>query len=403
MKHWVINVDTMNCKTKAGVLVYDGESFGFKYYQGYIDNPLAFPLDPVGLPLINEKFLSKSLFGVFRDASPDAWGRYLIEQKINREPNDTEAFELTNSQRVGCIGIEGNYESNKLTLEDIRNGIIALQYDDVLNGEVASLLARGSSVGGARPKATITHDGCEWIAKFNAKSDKINNARIEYATMTLGRFLGVNTASVRLVQEADIDVLLVKRFDRIRGQKLPYISALTATGRSDSPINMCESSYIELSDISLQIDNASSGINEREQWLRRLTYNVLCNNDDDHLRNHGFIYKDKRWVMAPAFDIMPHAVNTDTYRLAIGLSHGNRTATLANAVVAGDMLGVPDSEDIVTTMASAFAEKWRDHFLKNGVSESDLSKLEHALGRHDDWEPNTGGSQTREKVTGNDK
>jgi len=368
----------------AGLLVMSSdEEYQFRYVASYLNNLDNIPIDPIHLPMEEAPFYSKELFGVMRDALPDSWGRFVLAKDLNLDASrisDFDCIQNISSDGVGCIEFGSVTESNivkpnrgnSITLRDLQRNIGDMNYE--CSQAIARLLHAGSSMGGARPKASVIHNGVHYLAKFNQKDDTLNVCLCEYAAMTFAKTMGINVSDISITQIQEHDVLLVKRFDRENGKKYPFLSALTLSGRNER--DFMHSSYVELDALSRTLTKQSDG----EQWLRRMTYNVLCNNDDDHLRNHGFIAKDNQWTLSPAYDIMPHAMRGETYRLAIGLTHNNRTASLDNAIEAGRIMGIDNAELIVCDMQKKF-KNWQTHFERCGVSEHDIQMFDHIFNR----------------------
>lgn len=372
----------------AGILSYDLGSYSFKYATTYLSRADAMSLDPLHLPLSSATYQSHELFGVMRDALPDSWGRFALAREHGIDASrisDLDCMMNMASEGVGCImfapitnnTIAKPTLTQPLMLSELQDDIMCMDYQ--CSQTVSRLLHAGSSMGGARPKASIIHDGTHYLAKFNQRSDTLNVCRCEHAAMTLAGKLGVHVADTQLVQIQGQDVLLVQRFDRdANNNRYPFLSALTLSERSE--MDFMHESYVNLNTISAGL----SHINHAEEWLRRMTYNVLCNNDDDHLRNHGFIARNGAWELSPAYDIMPHAMQGETYRLAIGLTVGNRDATLENAIAAGQAMVIANAEEIVNHMRDTFIQTWQSHFVDVGVDSEDIKKFERIFQRHAD-------------------
>jgi len=366
--------------TLAGRLAIKDDGYIFKYAPSYLANPHSIPIDPIHLPLESSLFHSYELFGVMRDALPDSWGRFVLAKELNLDASrisDLDCINYASSNAVGCITFSPvdalhPLDSKPLFLRDLQGDIEDMDYE--CSQAVARLIHAGSSMGGARPKTSVIHDGAHYLAKFNQRHDTLNVCRCEHAAMTFAKVLDVNVADTHLTQVQGKDVLMVKRFDRDNGIKYPFMSALTLSGRNER--DFMHSSYVELNTLSRTITSQIYG----EQWLRRMTYNVLCNNDDDHLRNHGFIARNGMWELSPAYDIMPHAMKGETYRLAIGLTEGDRTASLEHAVQAGRDMGIDHAESIVSDMQIKFGQ-WQSHFEQHGVPSDDINAFERMFNR----------------------
>jgi len=370
----------------AGRLGFDGSQHRFSYADAYMLDPKAISLDPTFLPINIKDHVSNDLIGVFRDAAPDSWGRFIIAKRLNVSDDkisDMDCLINASNDRVGALEftVFNGHEDvapvpeEPLSLMMLADGIKAIANGELTDRSVIEVLKFGSSMGGARPKVTIRHDNIDWLVKLNRHNDSINMCRCEHAAMTLAKTLGVNVAETHIETVSDIDILLVKRFDRVDGIKIPFMSALTATGRVE--MDFMNSSYVELNNISKQLSDSNHG----EQWFRRMLFNVLCNNDDDHLRNHAFLFRKGEWVPTPAYDIMPQAIHTELFRLAIGLSEGDRKSSIPSAIRAGHSMGIDNSEDIAKEMLDGFRD-WESHFKNSGVNDEDIKFFARTFNRH---------------------
>jgi len=238
-------------------------------------------------------------------------------------------------------------------------------------------LLRGSSLGGARPKATTEYNGKPWIAKFGRASDRSPVCRAEYVTMTLAREVGLNVPAVRIEKVLGQDVFMIERFDRVsygkQYRRLPFISGLTIIGAHESESS--QQSYRRLAE-QLRVLGSNPVQDAKELW-RRMLFNILCNNTDDHLRNHGFLWDGKGWRLSPAYDIMPFAeVGLERY-LAIGVGKNGRQATVHNALseVASFGLSRPEAVAMARDMQTTMKARWESLFKDHGLSVAETARL----------------------------
>jgi serine/threonine-protein kinase HipA len=301
------------------------ESASFSYDPGWLANPAAYALDPA-LPLVSGTLQTPSnqkLFGAFADSCPDRWGRRLIERAENhlastmsRTPVSFGEFELLlrvrDDLRQGSI----RFRYDEEFLEHAALGIPALTDlpallsaadniadDDADDPQSLELLLRqGSSLGGARPKAHVRGvDGRIAIAKFPSPADEWDVMAWEKTALDLAAAAGIVVPDNQLVTVAGRDVLIVNRFDRLRdGRRRGYQSAMTALERTDGD----QGSYLEIAEL---IETRSRAVTaELEQLFRRVAFNVLISNTDDHLRNHALLHQHADiWELSPAFDLNP--------------------------------------------------------------------------------------------------
>lgn len=373
----------------------------FVYGRKYLARADAVPLDPVELKLDERTYETVALRGVFgalRDAGPDHWGRRVIERHAGK-PELSELDYLLHSpdDRAGALGFGRNAEPpaplrtfNKTLdlkkLQEIADQIVA--DDDVPRHETASqvqeLLLVGTSMGGARPKAVVEDDEGLWLAKFNRHDDKWNNARIEHAMLQLGRICGLTTAESRVVPIADRDVLLVKRFDRKKVHdgytRCRMVSALTLLRTEDTSLSRDRWSYLLLVE---ELRRASASAQEdAAELFRRMCFNALISNTDDHPRNHALLAAGTEWRLSPAYDLTPSMpVSLERRDLALTVGDAGRYANAENIVSqCSRFLLKPDhAKMIVDSMEKQVAAHWYDVARKAGVTERDCKTIASAF------------------------
>ena len=322
----------------------------FVYNPAYLARTDAVPLDPYELPLTPRRARTvklKGIFGPLRDASPDAWGRRIIEKHTGRT-NLTEADYLLHSpqDRAGAL----SFGRDKLPPAPVRKFNQAIQLDALLAAaerfmddeaagkssvpeQLFELLRPGSSMGGAQPKNVVEDDEGLWLAKFPDKGDRWSNARVEGAMLALARECGLRVARHRVESVAGKDVLLVQRFDRMStaGGYLRHrmVSGLTALGAEDSHGDRAKWSYLLLAD-ELRRRSARSA-QDLEELFRRMVFNAMISNTDDHPRNHALLASTEKWELSPAYDLTPNPLSSLEKRdLAMGCGLFNRYANRAN-------------------------------------------------------------------------
>jgi len=307
-------------KSRKGVV------FSFSYDKSYLSIDGFFNIDP-NLELHTHKQYphgEKTTFGFLEDISPDRWGRALIRRKLNvKYISEFDAIvNVSDRLRMGAtrifindIPVEDSVNIPKLL--DINRLIDASKDIENASKDIQELYEPGSPLGGARPKAAIldTKTGIYYMAKFPKEDDSIDIEAWEKTYLELAKTVGLNVSnSVTLSTKASKNtVLLVQRFDRNpSGNRVPYISAMTALGESDGSDS---GSYIEIADF---IGKHGNILDCQELWKRMVFSSLVCN-FDDHLRNHGFLWAGSEWRLSPAFDINPsldkseHALSIDGY------------------------------------------------------------------------------------------
>ena len=357
--------------------------------------------DPDELNLSDRVYETTALNGVFgalRDAGPDAWGRRVIERHAGKAQLG-ELDYLLNSpdDRAGALGFglgqqppapkrEFNQTIQLAKIQAIADAIVTdtkLPPDPLLT-QAQELLLVGTSMGGARPKAVVEDDDALWIAKFNRKDDKWNDARVEHAMLKLARACGLTTAESKIVTVADRDVLLVKRFDREKAaggyHRARMISALTLLRTGDLQRDRDRWSYVLLvEELRRASGEAKKDANE---LFRRMCFNALITNGDDHPRNHAFIAKTRDWRLAPAYDLTPQPlVSLEERDLAMICGDQGRIANKTNLLSqsARFLLQPEEADAIATAMEDQVRNTWYEVARAAGVSEKDCERIQGAF------------------------
>lgn len=250
--------------------------------------------------------------------------------------------------------------------------------------QAQTLLLAGTSMGGARPKAVIEDEAGLWLAKFNRPDDRWNHARVERALLLLARECGVQTAESRLPRIGDRDVLLVKRFDRERldggYRRARMLSALILLRADDSQQDRGKWSYVLLVEALRRI--SSEARQDAAELFRRMTFNALISNTDDHPRNHAVIAPDIDWRLSPAYDLTPSMpISIERRDLALVCGDLGRYANAENLLSqhARFLLDRAAAESIIDNMERAVRNRWRDIVCTVGVSEQDCERISSAF------------------------
>lgn len=379
-----------------------GMSLGrFVYGRTYLDRPEAVAIDPVELKLGNRTYQTtalKGVFGALRDAGPDYWGRRVIE-KHARKPQLGELDYLLYSpdDRAGALGFGLNQtppaprrEFNKtLALAKLQALADAIAADeDVAQGpevdQVEDLMLIGTSMGGARPKAVVEDEEGLWIAKFNRPDDRWNTARVEHAALVLARTCGIQTAESKVVSVAGRDVLLVKRFDRWNTDngylRARMVSGLTLLRAEDSYLARDQWSYVLLAEEIRRI--CAEPRDDAPELFRRMCFNALISNIDDHPRNHAIIAKDQEWKLSPAYDLVPNApVSIERRDLALICGDMGRYAHADNLLSQSVRFLVEreQAQVLVSEIEKRVKNTWYKIARAEGVSEKDCQQISGAF------------------------
>ena len=247
------------------------------------------------------------------------------------------------------------------------------------------LLAPGTSLGGARPKATVRdRDGHLLIAKFPRRDDDWPVTRWEAATMALAEASGVRVAPFQLRQVSGSPVFTARRFDRRQGRRIPFMSALTAIEGSDNEMR----SYLEIAEF-LRREGVEVNEDLGQLW-RRIVFNILVSNTDDHLRNHGFLREQGGWRLSPAYDLNPVPVDVKPRVHALAIDEADGTACLDIAMEVAPMFGMTgqDARAIAAEVGRA-VRGWRDAADLFGIGSNEVERMSSAFD-HDDLEAAAG-------------
>jgi serine/threonine-protein kinase HipA len=376
----------------------------FAYAKGWVDGRNAFMLDPRLELWTDEQYPpAKSVaFGVFMDSAPDRWGRVLMERR-EAAAADREDRPMRNLQeidfllgvhdltRVGALrfqNMQGHFLDNSADAAPPVTDLETLAYISLRIEEadieklpeyeqwLAMLIAPGTSLGGARPKANFTSLGDDlWIAKFPAKDDRYDIGAWEYIVHRLARNAGiwVPQSELRYVG-ARYGTFCVARFDRREGSRRMYTSAMTLLERRDGEP---DASYLDIAEY-LAGNGAQGHIDsDLAQLFRRVVFNVLIGNRDDHLRNHGFIREASGWRLSPAFDMNPnpgkreHALTLDGISALPNLETALDTAEFYRIDAGQARRIVAEVQDAV--------QPWREEAAALDLSRPEIQRMENVF------------------------
>jgi serine/threonine-protein kinase HipA len=239
------------------------------------------------------------------------------------------------------------------------------------------LLAPGSSLGGARPKASVRdRDGQLAIAKFPSQTDGVSTVLWEAVALTLAERSGLRVERHRVVHVAGLPVLVVQRFDRIGTQRVPFLSAMSMLSANDHESH----SYLEIAD-AIRQHGSAAGEDLRELW-RRIVFTILISNTDDHLRNHGFLYDEIRrgWRLAPVYDVNPTPRSVKPGILTLAIDESNTTANLDVALDVAEYFDVDgaDARDIAAEVRDA-VQGWAGRARELGVPGHEIDGMKSAF------------------------
>ena len=380
------------------------ESATFMYDADWLARADRFALEPA-LPLTagpHHTPHGKALFGALGDSAPDRWGRELMRHSARRDAAANSAprtlleidclLRVSDFGRLGALRFASDAGGPFLAPEDaapipplVELPALLNASDEVLENPEADslriLLAPGSSLGGARPKALVRDvDGELAIAKFPAHTDELSVVRWEAVALRLAEAAGITVPTRRLQTVHRRAVLLVRRFDRGANGRIPFLSALAALSANDHETR----GYPEFADF-LRQHGAKPKADFAALW-RRIAFNVLISNTDDHLRNHGFLHGPRGWTLSPAYDLNPTPTHQKPRLLSTAIDFHDVTASLQLAfdVVPYFELSDAAARRIATEVARATA-RWRQVAAELGVPSAEFPRMESAF-EHADLE-----------------
>lgn len=377
------------------------ETSDFEYSDEWLNYKNSFSLEP-GLffgkgKQVNTRQLP--LLGSFGDSAPDTWGRILMRRyenqlakKENRSPrtlNEIDYLLFVNDiARQGALRFktensdEFQYPSNIKAIPPLIDltKLLAASEKIIESNEKESdlqlLLAPGSSLGGARPKASvIDKNGDLCIAKFPKKDDFTNNVLWEGAALTLAKQCELNIQEWSIQKAGKKNVILLKRFDRKGNLRIPFLSAMSMLNAIDNDTQI--HSYLDIADAIRQY-----GANVKEDLLelwKRIVFSILISNTDDHLRNHGFLYIGaKGWKLSPLYDVNPSPDNKNVLSTYITQTDNTQDIELALSVSEYFDLNMTEARQIINNFRSVI-KNWQNAAKQLGLNNSEIDKMESAF------------------------
>ena len=383
------------------------ESATFEYDKAWQENPARFSLEPA-LQVGPGPFHTPAdtpMFGAIGDSAPDRWGRALMRRMERRRAEregtaprtlqeidylllvDDEARQgaLRFAEREGgpFVREEGIKRIPPLVeLPELLSAAEHVMEDKDTEEDLRLLFAPGSSLGGARPKASVIEkDGHLAIAKFPRKDDEIKTVLWEAVALSLAEKSGIPVPAARVENIAGKPVLLLRRFDRDGERRIPFLSAMSMLGSKDNETR----SYLEIVD-ALRQHGATPKADMEALW-RRLVFNILISNTDDHLRNHGFLYAGQEgWRLSPAYDMNPVPTDIKPRILSTAINEDDNTASLPLAMeVAGYFELENDKAREIAKQVGNAVSKWRGEAARHGLTKNEIDRMASAF-EHEDLE-----------------
>lgn len=386
------------------------QSASFEYDRTWLKNPQRFALDPA-LTLAQGPFHTppgKALFGAIGDSAPDRWGQMLMRRNNRRLAErrgetqrtllEVDFLLIVNDEaRQGALRFktdpQGEFEAvgDRLSippLEELPRLLSAaerVESKEEADEDLRLLVAPGSSLGGARPKACVRdNDGHLALAKFTRQQDDSNDISVvlwEGVALSLAKKSGIDVPRWRIEKINGKPVILVRRFDRVEGRRVAFLSAMSMLGAKDNETH----SYLEIAAALMQHGAAPKA--DLAQLWRRIVFNVLISNTDDHLRNHGFLYTGQEgWRLSPAYDLNPAPVDICPRILRTTIGWDDAATSIDHALETAEYYGLnpADAKNAAAEVARAVSG-WREHAAHLGIATRDISRMETAF-VHEDLE-----------------
>ena len=398
----------------------------FSYGTRYLDRPSAVEVDPVSLGMHAASVKGKVLlpvndltgFGGIRDAAPDSWGRRVIEAKLNVPANslrESDYLLQAGSNRVGILDVRptrdsGPQEGANASVHDLDHLLEAADRIDEglpVPAHLEQIFIQGTALGGARPKATVRdRSGYLTLAKFPARNDAFDVPGVEMASLRLANAAGLNVPAVETLLLGKRRIMMIRRFDRYwldRGtvaglgtnltlrptierteRRTAFVSGLTLVGCDELQSNT--KAYSDLAAAVRKYCHPTVIRQDNEELFKRMVFNILVNNDDDHLRNHGFIWDPSLpgWRLSPLYDVLPRPVLAADRYLHLGVGPEGRSATIDNAFAGAGQFSInPARAGQLIAEIWAVVREWKVAFEAYGVEAQDIGKIASAF-RHID-------------------
>lgn len=396
-----VTVEVSGRELVTGTLwVHDrgGQTATFRYADSYLASPDSYDLDPA-LPKSSGIFHTppgKAMFSGFADSAPDRWGENLMRRDERDRARAVDATPRTLGKADFLLGVRDDarqgairfrqpggtsyYSAHRhavprlIELPRLLRAIDHLDTEGTFDRDLKDLIAAGSSLGGARPKAAVIDaSGRMAIAKFpRTDSDEWNVAGWEEVELRLARRSGIDVAESKLVKVAGRDVLIVNRFDRHEEKRTGFVSALTMLEATDGE----QRSYLEIAEI-IERHSPRPTADLRELY-RRIIFSVLTANTDDHLRNHAFLRTGRGWALSPAYDLNPNPDNPAHLRTAIDLDDTSASIETAISVSGHFRLTTAQARTLVTEVEAA-TSAWPRAATELGLPRGQIDRMADAF------------------------
>lgn len=380
------------------------ESYSFEYDDNWLKNCNLLILDPMlnfykGRQYSSDKFL----FGLFTDSAPDRWGRQLMNkvEKVNANIENRKPRKLFESDYL--LGVYDESRMGALRFSLLKNGPFLFEDDmssippwttlrtleeasrnienedfELNNKWLNQLIRPGSSLGGARPKATIKDQyGDLWIAKFPSKNDDMDIGLWEKVVHDLAKLCGLDVPESKIEKFSKFgSTFLVKRFDRKKGRRIHFTSAMTMLGKRDGSSAADGVSYLDI--VSFIKSYGKTPKKDLVELWKRIVFNMVVSNTDDHLRNHGFLLDNNGWILSPLFDVNPVPYGSE---LSLNVTENDNTISIDLAIETAPYYNITkeDALKISNEIINIVKNNWQQIAKNYGLSRNQIESMKPAF------------------------
>ncbi len=367
--------------------------------SSWLDHPARFALEPALVLSHGPQHTAagRRLFGAVGDSAPDRWGRLLIQRDERRKAREAKREPRTLGEidylvAVGDVARQGALRLAEkeggpflaagaqipplVRLPALLDAALRITGDGGSDEDLKLLLAPGSSLGGARPKASVVdRHGQLTIAKFPQHGDLIPTVQWEAVALKLAAAAKISTSEWDMKELAGRSVILLRRFDRVGEQRIPFLSAMSMLDAADNE----QRSYLEIADVIRRY--GAKAEEDCAQLWRRIVFSILISNADDHLRNHGFLYDPAGgWRLAPAYDLNPVPVDIKPRVLTTAIDETDGTASLDLAFAVAKHFGIkPDQARVIAADVGAAVKGWRKTAKSLGLTPDEIDRMASAF------------------------
>lgn len=384
---------------KCAKLSITESNFQIKYLDDYLNAKNFIAIDPQNIGPYSKVFKNNELFGAIRDSAPDYWGRELLNRKFQvAELNEIEYVFANNLEHVGALAYSPikydvpmklekdgwvNHKTRKIEIEQIIEQT-ELMIKNTDGERLRELFEYGPTLGGGRPKVSLTIDDKLYLAKYGTSLDSTPEQKIEYATMKMASDIGLNVPTTLLSKHLERDVFMIERFDRFYSngslQRSHFISVLSLCDWHE--FGTSDWSYPVFCDYIQKTGNSKEEIEEDlKELFRRIAFNIAVNNNDDHPRNHGLLNINGIWRLSPLYDVVPKAIRGETFTMAMSIGIYEREASKRNLMSSAKYFQLDDSEasKIIDEVNEFVQKNWKQYFKDAGIKDSITNQFENAM------------------------